>query len=94
MFTGLLKPLAVVAGLTNPADASDPMNSAMGLVDTATVASFLAEGAEVVGGLGDGVNFDSILPTPAPEMAPAPAPTIQVAAAPMEPTFGLNGGPV
>ncbi len=75
MFMGFFKPLLKEAGLIDENNASDPMNAAIGLADTAMLAQFLQDGIEAVGGMRDGANFSAVLPQTAP--APEIAPTIQ-----------------
>ena len=74
MFLGMLKPLIEEAELIDPNDASDPMAGAIGLADATMVADFFANGAEAVGGIGEGIDFASMAPE-----APAPAPTPEMA---------------
>lgn len=73
MFLGFLKPLLEEADLINENDASDPMNTTIGLADTAAMTEFMTSGFESVGGMGDGINFDAITPQ-TPELAPTIAP--------------------
>lgn len=48
------------------------VDSAIGLADAGALAGFVQNGFEAVGGLGEGANFASIQPTPAPALEAAP----------------------